>query len=45
MGREDNGDIDLSYNGTSDTNITFKAYGQRLEFQYADNPHLIILKI
>lgn len=37
MGREDNGDIDLSYNGTSDTNITFKAYGQRLEFQYADN--------
>ena len=37
MGTEDYGNLGLSYSGTSDTNITFKAYGQRLEFQYADN--------
>lgn len=37
MGTEDYGNLGLSYSGTSDTNITFKAYGQRFEFQYADN--------
>jgi hypothetical protein len=37
MGDEINGSNAVVYSGTTNSNITFKAFGQRLEFQYADS--------
>lgn len=37
MGDEINGSTAVVYSGTTNSNITFKAFGQRLEFQYADS--------
>ncbi len=37
MGDEINGSTAVVYSGTNNSNITFKAFGQRLEFQYTDS--------